>query len=103
VVARRRHGGEDGRAALINRRKEGKERGAASRSREVGEARHGEKGRLRVVAPWFVGCQMTERFGPGMKTTWGLGPGKKWGTRGDHGFPKGPLTEIRLSEGYLIF
>jgi hypothetical protein len=91
LLVRRQHGGEDGRRVVINRRdEEGKERGAAARSREVGEARHGEKGRVRVVTSWFVGCQMPERFSPGMKMTRGLSPGIKRGTRRDYGFPKGP-------------
>jgi hypothetical protein len=58
-VARRQHGGEDGRRVVINRRdEEGKERGAAARSREVGEARHGKRGGCGLSRPglWAAKC-----------------------------------------------
>jgi hypothetical protein len=94
LLVRRQHGGEDGRRVVINRRdEEGKERGAAARSREVGEARHGEKGRVRVVTSWFVGCQMLERFSPGDENDTGARPRDKKGNPVGLWVPKGALDD----------
>jgi hypothetical protein len=41
-----------------------------------------------------VGCQMTGGFDLWSKLTWGFGPGKREGTLGDSGLPKGALASF---------
>jgi hypothetical protein len=68
--------------------RKGKRRGAAARSREVGKARHAEKGRLGL---WSRGSWAAKRRKvlPRGKNDEGAGPGKRGSLR-VFCFPKGP-------------